>query len=113
VEAPFLLVLIKILLTTFLFTWGSLFVLGKASAHFVNELDGIGMVVGAMKQFADDSPLQRRCCLLLAHFGSQKNLRATVQKANVGSLVGAALDNHPNDAELVISVKTFFDAMCP
>lgn len=91
---------------------GSFLAVGEASACFVNEHDGIAMVVGAIKQFADHSPLQRRCCLLLAHFARQDDLRSVLQKTKVGSLVGAALDNHFEDAKLAASVKDFFDAMC-
>ena len=100
------------LLTASLLTAGSFSVVCKASALFVNELDGISMVVRAMKQFTDDSPLQRTCCMLLAHFGKQDDFRAVIQKAKVGSLVGAALDDHPDDAKLAASVYDFFNAMC-
>jgi len=91
---------------------GSFSVVCQASALFVKELDGISMVVTAMKQFTEDAPLQRRCCMLLAHFGKQDDFRADIQKAKVGSLVGAALDHHPEDAKLAASVYDFFHAMC-
>ena len=91
---------------------GSFLVYNKASTRFANELDGISMVVAAMKQFPNDSPLQRRCCMLLANLGNRDDLRAIIKKtAHVGSLAGAALDNHPHDAKLAYSVKEFFDAM--
>lgn len=111
-KSTFLFVWDQIVTNTLLLTRGPFLVVGKVSAHFVNELDGIAMVVGAMKQYTDQSPLKHRCCLLLAFLARQEDLRVVVQNINVGSLVGAALDNHPQDAKLVASVKDFFDAMC-
>ena len=99
-------------LTAHVLTSRSDSVFDKASALFVNEFNGISMVVGAMKQFPNDSRLQRNCCLILARFGNQNDHRAVIKKANVGSLAGAALDNHPEDAKLASAVKTFFNTMC-
>ena len=86
--------------------------ISNACTHFAIDLNGIPMVVDALKQFPSDSAIQRRCCLLLALLGNHDGPRPAIQKAKLSTLVGNALDNHNEDAKLVEAVKDFFDTMC-
>ena len=76
--------------------------------RFVHDLEGISLVVAAMKEFPTDAKIQLGGCGLFQNLASQNPdfLKIMMKHGALGA-VGASLESHPHDANIKSAAGSF------
>ncbi|CAB9497071.1 armadillo repeat containing 6 [Seminavis robusta] len=77
------------------------------SRRFVNDLNGIAVVVEAMKQFPQDSKIQLGGCGLFQNLAQEKSFVYNMMQAGAVAAVGASLETHPGDPNIKKAAGSF------
>lgn len=79
-----------------------------AMAHkFVNELDGIAIVVRAMQAFPDDTKIQLGGCGLFQNLAQNKSFIYSMMQEGAVAAVGSSLAAHPSDPNIKKAAGSF------
>lgn len=77
----------------------------KRIASIILERDGLKVVLSAMKTFQANSNIQECCCWTIAHLCLDKENKSYIEKGKCLQWIGAAVDNHPNETDVLASAK--------
>lgn len=77
----------------------------KRIASIILERDGLKTVLSAMQSFQANSNIQECCCWTIAHLCLDKENKSYIEKGKCLQWIGAAVDNHPNETDVLASAK--------
>ncbi|GAX23839.1 hypothetical protein FisN_20Hh042 [Fistulifera solaris] len=77
----------------------------KRIASIILERDGLKTVLTAMQTFQMNSNIQECCCWTIAHLCLDKDNKSYIEKGKCLQWIGAAVDNHPNETDVLASAK--------
>ncbi|GAX18279.1 hypothetical protein FisN_20Lh042 [Fistulifera solaris] len=77
----------------------------KRIASIILERDGLKTVLTAMQTFKTNSNIQECCCWTIAHLCLDKDNKSYIEKGKCLQWIGAAVDNHPNETDVLASAK--------
>lgn len=79
--------------------------------RFVKVLDGIRLVLRAMKNFPDDADIQADCCALFHNLAIEDDMKDLMARAGVVSTVAITLERHYDNPEVKEEVDNFMAQM--
>ena len=75
--------------------------------RFVNELDGIAIVVKAMTKFPKDTKIQLGGCGLFQNLAQNKSYIYSMMQEGAVAAVGSSLTSHPHDPNIKKAAGAF------